>query len=41
LDNIGPDQHANAVVMAEIHDNRHGVEALNRIFDAYSDTIST
>jgi hypothetical protein len=41
LDNIGADQHANAVVMTEIHDNRHGVEALNRIFDAYSDTIST
>ncbi len=40
LDNIGADQHANAVVMTEIHDNRHGVEALNRIFDACTHTIT-
>jgi hypothetical protein len=26
---------------AEIHANRHRVEALNRVFDAYSDTIAT
>jgi hypothetical protein len=38
---IGADRHHNATVMAEIHHNRHGVEALNRIFDAYSDTITT
>jgi hypothetical protein len=31
---------ANAVVMSEIHANRRGVEALNHVFDAYSDTIT-
>jgi hypothetical protein len=41
LGDIGADRHHNAIVMAEIHANRHGVEALNRIFDAYADTIST
>jgi len=41
LGNIGADNHANAIVMAAIHANRHGVEALNRVFDAYSDTITT
>jgi hypothetical protein len=40
LTDIGADRHHNATVMAEIHANRHGVEALNRIFDAYSDTIT-
>jgi hypothetical protein len=38
---IGADRRANAAVMTEIHHNRHGVEALNRVFDAYSDTITT
>ncbi|HEV7494106.1 hypothetical protein [Baekduia sp.] len=41
LDNIGADNDANALVMSEIYNNRHGVEALNRVFDTYSDTIST
>jgi hypothetical protein len=41
LTDIGADNDANANVMSEIHGNRHGVEALNRVFDAYSDTIST
>ena len=41
LDNIGADNDANAIVMSEIHSNRHGVEALNRVFDAYSATITT
>jgi hypothetical protein len=41
LTDIGADNDTNAVVMAEIHHNRHGVEALNRVFDAYSDTITT
>ena len=27
-------------VMADIHANRHSVEALNRVFDAYSNTIT-
>ena len=41
LGEIGADRHANAIVMAEIHHNRHGVEALNRIFDTYTNTITT
>jgi hypothetical protein len=41
LSDIGADNDANAVVMSEIHGNRRGVEALNRVFDAYSDTITT
>jgi hypothetical protein len=41
LTDIGADNTANALVMAEIHNNRHGVEALNRVFDAYSDTITS
>ena len=41
LGEIGADNKAYAVVMAEIHANRHGVEGLNRVFDAYSDTITT
>jgi hypothetical protein len=40
LTDIGADNPANAIVMSEIHANRHGVEALNRVFDAYSDTIT-
>jgi hypothetical protein len=41
LTDIGTDRHHNATVMSEIHTNRHSVEALNRIFDAYTDTITT
>ena len=41
LTDIGADRDHNAIVMAEIHNNRRGVEALNRVFDAYSDTIAT
>jgi hypothetical protein len=41
LTDIGADNDTNAVVMSEIYANRHGVEALNRVFDAYSDTITT
>ncbi len=41
LTDIGADRHQNAIVMAEIHSNRHGVEGLNRVFDSYSDTITT
>jgi hypothetical protein len=40
LTDIGTDRHHNATVRSEIHTNRHAVEALNRIFDAYSDTIT-
>ncbi|MET0601723.1 MAG: hypothetical protein ABW167_07015 [Baekduia sp.] len=41
LTDIGADNATNTVVMSEIHANRHGVEALNKVFDAYSDTITT
>jgi hypothetical protein len=41
LTDIGADDRVNAIVTAEIHANRHAVEALNKIFDAYSDTITT
>jgi len=27
--------------MSDIHANRHSVEALNKVFDAYSTTITT
>ena len=40
LTDIGADRHHNATVMAEIHSNRHGVEALNRVFDAYGETMT-
>ncbi|MES1194080.1 MAG: hypothetical protein ABUM26_07115 [Solirubrobacterales bacterium] len=41
LTDIGADNEINALIMADIHANRRAVEALNRIFDAYSDTITT
>jgi hypothetical protein len=41
LTDIGADNDANAVVMRDIHANRYSVEALNRIFDTYSDMITT
>jgi hypothetical protein len=41
LKDIGADKDDNALVMADIYQNRRGVEALNRVFDAYSDTITT
>ena len=41
LTDIGADNDANAIVMADIHANRRSVEALNRVFDAYSATIAT
>ncbi len=41
LTDIGADNNANAIVMSDIHANRHGVEALNKVFDAYSTTITT
>jgi hypothetical protein len=31
---------ATAVMMSHIHANRHSVEALNRILDAYTNTIT-
>ncbi len=40
LTDIGADDHHNAAVMSDIHANRHGVEALNRILDTYTNTIT-
>jgi hypothetical protein len=40
LDDIGADTTTNAIVMSEIYSNRHSVEALNRVFDAYTNTIT-
>jgi hypothetical protein len=41
LSDIGADKATNALIMGDIYANRHGVEALNRVFDAYSNTITT
>jgi hypothetical protein len=41
LTDIGADNASNAIVMSDIYANRHGVEALNRILDAYTNTITT
>ncbi len=41
LTDIGADSNANAAVMSDIYANRHGVEALNKVFDAYATTITT
>jgi hypothetical protein len=41
LTDIGANRDVNAIVMSEIHANRHGVEALNRVFDAYGEAITT
>jgi hypothetical protein len=40
LGEISSDNRPYVTVMAEIHANRHATEALNRVFDAYSDTIT-
>jgi hypothetical protein len=40
LTDIGADNATNAIVMSDIHANRHGVEALNRILDTYTNTIT-
>jgi hypothetical protein len=41
LTDIGADHHTNTITMNDIHANRHSVEALNRIVDAYTNTITT
>jgi hypothetical protein len=41
LEDIGTDAEALDIITADIHANRRSVEALNRVFDAYSDTITT
>ncbi len=40
LTDIGADTTHNAIVMSDIYANRHSVEALNRILDAYTNTIT-
>jgi hypothetical protein len=40
LTDIGADNATNAAVMSDIHANRRSVEALNRVFDAYTNTIT-
>jgi hypothetical protein len=39
LTDINADSASNAIVMSDIYANRHSVEALNRVFDAYTNTI--
>jgi hypothetical protein len=41
LDDIGADRRPYDLIMADIHTNRRACEALNRVFDAYSDVITT
>jgi hypothetical protein len=41
LKDIGADNDANAIVMADIHANRRSTEALDRVLNTYSDTITT
>jgi|SRR5215218_8650654 len=40
LEDIGNDAESLAYIMAQIHANRRSVETLNRVFDAYSDTVA-
>ena len=40
LTDIGADNATNAAVMSDIYANRHSVEALNRVFDAYANTFN-
>jgi hypothetical protein len=40
ISDIGADRDFNTIITSEIHNNRHSVEALNRIFDAYANTIA-
>jgi hypothetical protein len=41
LGDMGDNRRPHPILIAELHDNRHAVEALNRVFDAYSTTITT
>ena len=41
LTDIGDDRKINDLIMSDIYANRRGVEALNRVFDTYTDTITT
>jgi len=37
---LGASKAANTIIMSDIHTNRHSVEALNRILDAYTNKIT-
>ncbi len=41
LSDIGHDLESHDTVMSQIHHNRHSVDALNRIFNTYSNAITT
>src|ERR1044071_4978727 len=41
LNDMKDDRRPSEVLAAELHDNRHAVDALNRIFTTYRDTITT
>ncbi|HEX5925567.1 MAG TPA: hypothetical protein VFY45_17165 [Baekduia sp.] len=41
LEDIGDDAEDLAIIMADIHANRRAVEAINRILNTYTDTITT
>jgi hypothetical protein len=40
LEDIGNDAEDLSIILADIHANRRAVEALNRVLDTYSDTIT-
>jgi hypothetical protein len=40
LEDIGDDTESLDILTAEIHNNRHSVEAINRIFDTYTTTLA-
>jgi hypothetical protein len=40
LTDIGADDDFNTIITSEIHANRHGVEALNKVLNAYTTTIA-
>ena len=41
LTDIGADNATNTIVMSDIYSNRHSVEALNKVFDAYTNMITS
>jgi hypothetical protein len=41
LEDIGTDAESLDVIMADIHANRRSVEAINKVFDAYTNTITS
>src|ERR1044071_499472 len=41
LNDLNDDRRPHETINAELHDNRHAVDALNRIFTTYTNTITT